>query len=247
MANEGYATRQLQVVRDIRVFQPFEGANHTVMQRLLTGRDKDGNKVDFTRLPITLKQLVEGRLGRLDGATEADKKYLTDNYINTAVAVLPEPKGDSVKFSPEHSLIYGLTPETILNPFNLNFEQEVFDSAEGFILTAEKANKLRNNAYSLPNVRRAFWEAGLDGNVQLTKDYITDVEKSTGYKFDESAMGLWLPRSKGMRLLAVGSFGGNGRSGALGSLVDYDGRLVGYVAEPQVVAKKMGVSLEKLL
>ncbi len=247
MANDQYATKELKVVTNLRVLQPFEGSNHRVMKRLLTGKDEKGVKVDFTRLPLSPKQLVQARLGRLEGANEADQQYLRGVYVDTSTAVLPNPSGDDVKFDPEHPLVYCLAPETKLNPYNLDITQEQYDSSTGFRLTAEQANELRNKPYALPKVRRDFLEAQLEGDTKLTDDYIADVEKSLGMKFD-NVMGLWLPQNKGLRLLCVGRIG-DLRSGALGyGNLDFNiGCLVGYVAEPQSVAKKLGVSLDALL
>ena len=59
-------------------------------------------------------------------------------------------------------------------------------------------------------------------------------------------MGLWLPESKGLRLLGVGGvvdFSGSFASGYfLGN-----GRVFGVAAEPHLVAQKMGITLEQLL
>ena len=250
MANDqNYATRQLQVVRELRVFQPFEGSNAAkLMQRLLTGKDERGTKVDFTRLPMTAKQLAQTRLGRLEGANEADQNYLRGVYVTTSTAVLPNPRGDDVKLDRDCPLVYRFTPKTELDPRNLAITQDQYELNTGFKLTVKQANELRSNSYVLPKVRRAFWEDQFEGDVQLTRDYIADVEQTTGLKFDENAMGLWLPRSKGMRLLGVDRVDDDYWSGASGgSGLDSDGRLVGYVAEPQLVAQKMGVSLDSLV
>ncbi len=249
MKNESYTTKELVTIH--RVLQPFEGSNIGLMQRLLTGRE-NGIKVDFTRLPLTTKQLAEARLGRLDLGVNGiigtdDQTYLRSVYVNTSTAVLPNPSVNDVKLDRNCSLIYGLTPETKIEAGNLLITQDQYDASTGFRLTAEQVNELRNNSYALPNVRRDFWEEQLEGDVELTEDYILDVEKRTGYNFDESAMGLWLSSNKGMRLLCVSNVGDGGRSGAYGRDVLASGRLVGYVAEPQLVAKKTGIPLEKLV
>ncbi len=244
MKNESYATIQFQ--RAARVLQPFEGANNQVMQRLLSGKE-DGIKVDFTRLPITTKQLAQARLGSLEGTNEADQKYFRSVYVDTSTAVLPNPRDDDVKFDREYSLVYSLTPKIKLVGGNLRITRAQYDSSTGFHLNKSDANELRDNPYALPNIRRAFWEDQLEGDTQLTKDYIIYVEKKTGMKF-ENIMGLRLPQSKGLRLLNVDRVG-DSKSDA-NSRCDLDctfGRLVGYVAEPQLVAKKTGIPLEKLV
>ncbi len=60
-------------------------------------------------------------------------------------------------------------------------------------------------------------------------------------------MGLYLPTSKGLRLLYVYSVGVVIRSGAVGVNLGGYGRLVGVAAEPQLVAQKMGIPLDELL
>ena len=248
MAKPQYATVPLQIVTSVRRFQPFEGSNAKLMNRLLTGRDlESGIRVDVTRLPISPKQLMEARLGRIE--SDSDTAYLRSRYVNTSTAVISDPDSDAVVISPDNFLIYKLTPETRLVNSNLPITPTQYAQSQGFRLTADQVRTLRDNAYNLPKLRRQFWEeCAAEGDTKLAVDYIGDVERTTGLNFNENAMGLYVPSSKGLRLLGVNSVDGNNRSNANGydDLGDDYGRLVGVAAEPQFVAQKMGISLEEL-
>jgi len=241
MTQPQFKTRQLQVVTDLRVFAPFYGANPKVMQRLLTG-EQDGQKVDFPRLPITVSQAEQVRLGRL--GEDGDRKELRNTYVDTATLVLPNPESDAVMTVPEHPLVYLLSGNTQLEGRNLPITKDMYEASRelecSFEFTPEQANALRNKPYSEPKLRRAAWESWNGGDTELTDAYVADIERSIGYKFDESAMGIWIPQSKGGRLLYVNWVDGD-RSDAYGiiDLGNGNGRLLGVAAEPQDVSKKV--------
>ena len=233
---------------DVEFFRTFEGSNHVQMYKLITGREYGAPiRTDHTRLPISPKRFMQTRLGRVETANAEKHRSF---YAHTSTAVIPDPESDAVRFSPENQLIYRLNKNTELEGRNLPITSEQYYKSDGFTLTPEQANALRNNPYDQPILRRHFWEESVaEGDVQLTKDYIDNVEKRTGYKFEKNAMGIFLPSTKGVRLLYVWGVDDYVRSGAIGDddLGSDDGRLVGEVAEPQVVAKKIGVSLDNLL
>ena len=241
MAESQFETRQLQVVTDLRVFAPFYGAPYKVMQRLLTG-EQDGQKVDFTRLPINVSKLEQVRLGRL--GTEADKQELRKTYVHTATLILPDPKSNALMTVPEHPLVYLLSGNTRLEDGKLPITRDMYEASRklpySFEFSAEQVNALGNRPYDLPKVRRAAWESWNCGDTELTDAYIIDVEKSIGYKFKD-AMGRFISESKGGRLLCVGVVDGDSGSDAGGDFsINSDGsKLFGEVAEPQDVARKI--------
>src|SRR3989338_4070617 len=98
---EQHQFQTVNFVIPVRRFKPFEGANHKRIPELLTGKDTNGIQVDVPRELISPKTLMEARLG-ITG-TEADRTYLRNNYVDTNVAVLPDPNGDAVKLIPKHS------------------------------------------------------------------------------------------------------------------------------------------------
>jgi hypothetical protein len=161
------------------------------------------------------------------------------------ILVLPDPESYAVMTVPEHPLIYLLSEKTQLKGRNLPITKDMYKASRGlpgsFEFTAEQANALRNNAYSESKVRKAAWESWNGGDIELTDAYVADVENSTECNFNESAMGIWMPRSKGGRLLYVGRVDGNYWSYAAGynDLADDTGHLYGEVAELQDVAKKI--------
>ena len=238
--------------KDVMNHKLFQGAIYKTIQRLITGKNEDGIKLDLPRLPMSTKQLVEGRLGKLRKltyATKADMSFLGFNFLDTCTAVLPNPNGNDVKFEHEHPLIYTLNPKTKLNSsYTLDITQEQYDSSKGFKLTAEQVNELKNNPYALPKVRRAFWEYQFEGDIQLTKDYITDVVRNLEMGFDYS-MGLYLPLSKGLRLFSVCNVDSNHKSNAVSNgNLDYNSNcLVGVLTDPELVAEKTGIPLEELV
>ncbi len=232
-------TQYEMVMIHVRRFQPFYGANYKMMQGLLTGKDKDGNPVDVTRSPISPKRLMELRLGYV--GSEADKIEFRNNYVDTSLAVLPDPNSDEVIFSNRPPLIYQLNEDTRLVGGNLEFDGDVYAEAKksGFTINASDANTLRNNTYALPKLRREAWEFFAEGDTEITEAYAADVTKTTRLEFDK-VMGLYLPRSKGLRLLYVWRLGGRSNANGDGSLADDNGRLVGEA--PEALVRKNGSS-----
>ena len=248
MTESQFATRDLEITinKNLRIFAPFYSVNfnYKVMQRLLTG-EENKQKVDFPRLPITISKLEQVRLGRL--GEEGDRKELRKTtYVHTATLILPDPNSDAVMTVPEHPLIYLLSGYIQLeNRQKLPITEDMYEASrelEGsFEFTAEQANGLRNNLYSQPKIRRQAWESWNKGDTELTDAYVADVEKSRGYKFDESAMGIWLSNNKGGRLLRVDRVDIMNGSNAVGDSDMHDNycHLFGEVAEPQDVARKI--------
>lgn len=244
MTNTEYAMVPLEVVPMVRKYKPFEGQNYKQIQRLLNlNRNNLTEKLDpndVARLIISPKQLMIACLGRI--GSPKDTKYLISNYVDTSTAVLSDPSGDEVKYSKEHPFTFSLTPETELNnDDNLPLTQKEYDLSEGFTLSREQANALRNNIYAVPKVRREAWNSFADGDEKLVDDYINFVEQTTGYKFEKSAMGLYIPSSKGLRLLFIRGVVGFGKSDAFGDgrLGEDNGRLVGVATESQLVGQKI--------
>ena len=245
MTEPNYATVELKT--NVRKYQLFEGPNYIQMQRLLTGRDPNTRRrIDVPRLPISVKVLGMERLGRINSPD--DTFYLRNNYVDTSAAVIPNPEGNEVKLVNEHPLIYTLTPKTKLVGSNLPVTVEQYEEIKGRELTREQANALRNDIYALPNLRRQIWEEDFfEGDVELTNDYIADVEETTGRKFERDVMGLYLPLNKGLRSWCVGWLSLRSDAGGNLNLGNASGRLVGVAAEPQLVAQKMGISLDELI
>jgi hypothetical protein len=79
---EGYKTRRLPVVRDIREYEPFFGVIPNVMPRLQTGEEKS-QKVDSPRLPINVSRLEQVRLGRF--GEKGDRNELRNTYVHVAI------------------------------------------------------------------------------------------------------------------------------------------------------------------
>ncbi|MFA4887075.1 MAG: hypothetical protein WC595_02600 [Candidatus Nanoarchaeia archaeon] len=242
------AQNQFQTVNfviPVRRFKPFEGANHKRMPELLTGKDANGMQVDIPREIISPKQLMEARLGRI--GTESDQTYLRTNYVNTNVAVLPDPNGDAVKLVPRHSLIYGLNPTSELEDYNLPITKDQFEAAEGFVLQPELANTLRKDPYAVSNRRTAVWEFLAEGDTSLRKAYEEDVTKTLEMPF-EKVMCVYVPLNKGMRLLGVDDNYGSDASG-YDNLDSSSGRLVGVAPEAQGAQKNGAVTpnLEQLI
>src|SRR3989338_8947176 len=132
MIEQQYATVEINI--KVRKYQPFEGPNYIQMQRLLTGRDPNTERrIDVPRLPISVKILGIGRLGRIE--SEIDTKYLRKYYMGTSTAVIPNPEGNEVKLVNEHPLIYTLTPETRLVDYNLPVTVEQYKRIKGRELT----------------------------------------------------------------------------------------------------------------
>ena len=245
------AQNQFQTVNfviPVRRFKPFEGANHNRMPELLTGKDASGMQVDVPRELISPKMLMEARLGRT--GTQADQAYLRSVYVDTNVAVLPDPKSDAVKLVPKHSLTYGLNPKSELKDYNLPITKDQFEAAEGFVLQPEAANALRKDPYAVSNRRTAVWEFLAEGDTPLRTAYQEDVTKTLEMPF-EKVMGVYVPSNKGMRLLSVGSVVVSVRSYAVGDIdLGYSvGRLVGVAPEAQGAQKNGAVtpSLEQLI
>jgi hypothetical protein len=89
MAQNQFET--IPFVTNVRRFEPFYGANHKMMQRLLTGKDKGENQVDFPRILVSPKRLEELRLGRV--GSEADKKEFRNNALgHRAIGVVYHPQ-----------------------------------------------------------------------------------------------------------------------------------------------------------
>lgn len=181
-----------QVVRTakIRRYKPFEGQIRAKMPEL----QKEGREL------ISSKKLEELRLHGKEG----DKQYLRNSYVNVAVAVVPNPSGDEIKFVHAHPIIYTLKADTALERGAFPPAQEHYDGHDGFVLSGSEVSEFRNDNYALPSRRRAFWEFLAEGDAKLAKDYEQDVCQTLDLTFDE-VMGLWLPNTKGLRLLGVGA------------------------------------------
>src|SRR3989338_4986855 len=237
MTNPQFET--VQFVLPVRRFKLFEGANHQRMQDLLTGKDsKTGAQVDVPRQPITPKMLMAARLGKI--GTEGDKTYLRGVYVDTRFAVLPDPESDAVKVVPNDPLVYGLSPESKLVDYNLPIDKDHYEAQEGFEFNADNANALRDNIHTIPNVREAFWEFASEGDTSLKTDYQNDITTTLKRPFTQ-VIGIHLPRSKGLRLLGVGSVGNRANANGNGDLGNANGRLVGVA---QVAQKNDTPTLE---
>ena len=225
----------VQFVSPVRRFMPFEGANHKRMRDLLTGKDsKTGAQVDVPRQLITPKTLMEARLGKI--GAEGDKAYLRSVYVDTRFAVLPDPESDAVKIVPNDALVYTLNAESELVNYNLPISKDHYEAQEGFEFNVGDANTLRGNVYAVPNVREAFWEFAAEGDISLKTDYQNDITPTLNNPFAQ-VMGIYLLRSKGLRLLSVGSVGDRSYAGGIVSLDYGGGRLVGVAPEAQVAQK----------
>ncbi len=246
----------IQFLTELRKFQPFYGANHTLIQRLLTGKDQTGIQVDVPRSIISPKRLMELRLGYV--GNEIDKVEFREEYIDTNLAVLPDPNSDEVTFSHRHPLICTLNEKTRLVERNLNektrlvernlkIDGDVYAEAKknGFIIKAPDAKILRNKPYNLPHLRREVWEFFTEGDTAITDAYVADVTETVGLGFNE-VMDLYLPSTKGLRLLSVSAVEDSGRSdaGGYGSLGNDDGHLVGEALEVQFIENFLDIRLE---
>ena len=234
----------VQFVTRVNRFEPFYGANHKMMQRLLTGIDpKTKRHVDVPRTLVSPKRLQELRLGRI--GSEADQNRFRSNYIDTSLAVLPDPNSNEFTFSHRHPLIYNLNEETeLVGGGNLPIDPDVYAEAKknGFTISASDANTLRNNIYDLKNKRREAWEFFAEGDTETNNAYVSDVTKTLGLEFD-NVMGVDLPRNKGLRLLNVGSvnYSSSNASGYYNDLGDEEGRLLGEAPEVQVEQSKISL------
>jgi len=223
MADQQEMEMVTHVVRtQLRKYQDFYGSNKASMQRLITGQDKDGNQIDVPRELITPNQLITVRLHGKAG----DKKEYRGKYVDTDLAVIPNPSGDEIKFVHRHPLVRTLNKDTKLANGAMPITQDHYDDNDGFVLTGDQAKQLRENPYALPDIRRDCWKFAL-GDEDLMKDYEADICDSLSLDFNE-VMGLYVPSTAGLRLLCVGSVGDFDRSFADGD--DYlggFGRLVG--------------------
>ena len=131
MSKTQFATKRLQI--DVKVYKSFIGKNHKLMQRLLSGRENNV-QLDTPRLPISPKQLMEVRLG-ISGK-EGDQTYLRKHFVDTNTAVLSNPSGEEVKYSPKHPLIYGLNEKTKLVDGILPITQDQYEISKGFVLNS---------------------------------------------------------------------------------------------------------------
>lgn len=222
---ETYATVQVS----LRRFQAFEGQNKLQMQRLITGKDpKTGEQVDVRRELITPAQLFEQRLR----GEEGDKAYLRANYVDTRLCVVPNPDVDEIKLVHGHPLIYSLNDKTKLVQGAMPVSQDQYQTTNGLVLTPSEVTEFRNNRYALPKKRKEIFEFAADGNTELATEYREDVCKSLGFDFN-NVMGIYLPTTKGLRLLCVGAVDGVRSSAIGGYYLGYDGngRLVGVAPE----------------
>lgn len=200
----------------VRKYKPFEGKSIDKMPELLA----EG------RMLITPKQLETARLSGF----EADRQYLRGVYVSVDVAVIPNPHGKEVKYVYGHPLILTLNPNSgLTNHGALPVSQEHYDDYEGFVLSKSEVKEFRNNNHALPNRRREFWEFLAEGNVKLARAYEKDVCDTLGSRFD-NAMGIWMPKTKGLHLLCIGSVANYNKSVADGNNLFGNyclGRLVG--------------------
>jgi hypothetical protein len=214
------------VTEEVRIYKPFEGRIIDNMPKLVA----EGRKV------ISPKNLMVQRLSGLEG----DKDFLTRNYVHTSLAVIPNPEGDEVKLCHNVPSIYGINAESKLKDGALKINQEFYDNAEGLTLTGSEVKKFSEKNYSQPKTREKVWEHFAEGDTKLSKEYKDFVCKKLNLSFDE-VMGLWMPQTKGLRLLCVGSVDDDNRSYADCDYIlgNYDSRLVGVRApEAQVVARE---------
>src|SRR3989344_6288368 len=184
VAESQLATTTVIVTKTIdeRVYKPFYGRTIDFMQRLLTGKE-NGVRVDHTRFLISPKNLARARLGMIN--SEPDTKYLNSVYVDTSTAVIKDSKTGRIKYSPNNILIYTLNPETRLvkGKGRLIVTPEQYTQSEGFELTKEQAERFIEDPFSQKSLRGRVWEeCFMEGNTQLTIDYIKHVETLTGYK-----------------------------------------------------------------
>jgi hypothetical protein len=206
------------------------------MQRLLTGKDKDGRQVDVPRVLATGKMLADARLN----ANKADRDDLRSRYIEINLAAAKDPNGsEEMAFRRESPLVLALNPETKLMNGRLPLTNEQYEEFrnEGFIFNEKEIEAFRKNPYTLPKKREEFWNYVLENQ---TKEYIGCVCTTLGMTFDD-VMGLHIsPLHKGLHLFGLLPVNYNHRSNGhvYNSLDGPNGCLLG-------VAKN--IDLEKIL
>ncbi|MBS3137505.1 hypothetical protein J4232_03665 [Candidatus Woesearchaeota archaeon] len=219
---ETYAISQLVI--SVRRFKPFEGQNKLRMQELLTGINPEtGEQTDVPRELITPAQLFKQRLYGESG----DKAYLRANYVDTRICIVPNPDADEIKFTHGHPVMDALNKKTELVKGAIPVSNEQYHAiTDGLVLSASEVAAFRNNVCASPQRREEIWEFFAGGDTNLTQKYKTDVCNSLNLNFD-SVMDIYVPPTKGMRLLCVGSVGGRSYANGYSSLDDGSGRRVG--------------------
>jgi len=221
------------VKQELRRFQEFYGKNIDFMQRLLTGQDENGEQVDAPRTLITPKELAQIRLGQLGSVN--DRLEYRAKPVDTAVAVIPDPSGSEVKYVLNHPLIATLAKNTKLVKGALPIDQDDYNNHDGFIITGEQADAFKANSNANPDLRRELFKY-LFKYKDLAQEYEEDVIRSLGNPSFDQVMGVYIPDTKGLRLLCVESIGIYIRSNGNGNYaLDYNyGRLVGVAQEVSV-------------
>jgi hypothetical protein len=207
------------VTRRLRSVGP--GRVVDLMPHLLNGTDQwTRAQVDIGREPIDGKHLMAERVY---GSHEKDKALLKYQYVIIADSFIGDPSGSGeVLFVRYHAdttvndLVRSLNPASQLVGWSLPLAGDpsrardlyaTIKSQGGvFVFSPDVAQALRTDMYSLPKIRREFWERMADGDLRLERDYEAMVQKETRRPFGR-IMGIYPAGVKGLRPLWISAVG----------------------------------------
>ena len=228
MAN-GFNQKVL-VLAEVPLFELFPGKPVEQMPILL------GSKP--SRNPITLYRILDLRVNN-----NPDQEEFRNNYFTSADQFIRDQNSHETKVVYyEHPVAKELaaklkSTKQLVN-WSLPTTDDLYQGLEGdmvHVIPASVVKDLLNNPYSHAKEREAFWEFAVRGNTQVYKDNMK-LQKERGRTID-NCMGIFPSQHPGMRLVWVGSVGGNySLAGGINDLDNDDGRLVGELA-PEVLTE----------
>ena len=208
-SSETYATVQAtqSLLKKFQVFDNrYSNSKIKLLQRILTGKDKNGQQVDVPRELISPAQLFEQRLRGKDD----DKAYLRSYAFDTSLCVVPNPDIDEIKLVHRSPLLLDetLSDETLsIQGGTMPVSREQYHAATGLVLTSNEVTEFRNNHFGLPKKREEIFEFAVEGDNILATEYKKDVCTSLSLGFNK-VMGIflsaYLPTIKSLRFLNIG-------------------------------------------
>ena len=225
---------KVKVMTDVYRFQPFPGRSVEQMPVLL--------RSDPARTPVTVYRVLERRTSK---SGNPDRAVFIDNCFTTGDQFIMDPSGSGeVKaLNYEHEVAQALAKElksvSQLVDWSFPVGNDLYQSLQGdhvYVFPASVVTRLRNNPYDCVKEREAFWEFAVRGEISVFQDNLK-LQQERG-KSIENSMGVYVPDAKGMRLVWVGSVGGNGSASSSNDLNGNSGRLLGELAPEVLEAQK---------